>query len=73
MILMGRIVGKLHPEKGAVIQWHTQAGNITNDHKVKVYFTSPALSTMNVMTWKCHMDDSAKGSYNMTLGQYIYT
>ena len=36
---------------------------------VKVDFTLPALSAMNVVTWKFHVDESAKGQYNMILGQ----
>ena len=53
------------------MQWHTQAGNITTNIKVKVYFTLPALSMTNVVTWKCHVDDFAKVRYNMILGQDI--
>ena len=48
-IAMGSIVQKLKPEKGAVMQCHTQAGNITNNFKVHMDFTIPALRTMNVM------------------------
>ena len=47
---MGRLVRKLHPEKDAVMQWHTQAGNITTNLKVKVDFTLPALITTNAVT-----------------------
>ena len=50
------------------MQWHTQTGNITTNNKVKVYFTLPALSAMHVMKWKFHVDESAKGRYNMILG-----
>ena len=25
------------------------------------------------MTWKCHVDDSTKGRYDMILGQYLLT
>ena len=57
---MGRLVGKLHPGTDAVIQWHTQVGNITTDLKVKVDFTLPALSAKNEMTWKCHVGNSGK-------------
>ena len=32
--IMVRLVGKLHPEKYAVIKWHTQAVNITTNIKV---------------------------------------
>ena len=43
------------------MQWHTQAGNITTNIKVKVDFTLPALRATNVVTWRCHIDDSVKG------------
>ena len=53
--------------------WHTQTGNIINSLKVKLDFTLPTLGTTNVITWECHMDDSAKGRYDMILGQDILT
>ena len=68
---MGRLVEKLHPDKYAVMQWHTQDLNITTNLKVKVVFSLPALSTTNVVMWKCHMDDSAQGRYDMILGRDI--
>ena len=43
------------------MQWHTQAGNITTNLKVKVDFTLPELSATNAVTWKCHVDNSTKG------------
>ena len=49
-ILMGRIVEELHPEKDAVVQWHTQAVNIFTNPTIKVDFTLPELSAMNVVT-----------------------
>ena len=61
----------MYPEKVSVIQWHTQNGNITTNHKVKVDFTLTALSATNFGTWKFHVDDSTKGRYNMILGKYI--
>ena len=70
---MGRIVEKLHPEKDTVTQFHTHARNITTNIKVKVYFTLPALSTTNVVIYKCHVDDSPKGRYFMILEKYILT
>ena len=68
-IVMGRLVKKLNLDKNAVIQWHTQAGNITTNLEVKIYFTSPALIATNILTWKCHVDDSTKGRYDMILRQ----
>ena len=53
------------------MQFHTQAGNIPTDLKVEVDFTLPELSTTNVVTWKCHVDYSAKGRYDMILGRYL--
>ena len=64
-ILMVRLVEKIHHEKDAVMQRHIQARNITTNHKVKVFFTLTTPSTMNFVTWKCHVDDSAKSRYNM--------
>ena len=61
MILMGRLVNKLYPEEDDPMQRHTQAGNITTNLKVKVDFTLRALSVTNVVTWKFHGDESAKG------------
>ena len=55
------------------MQWHTQSRNITTNVKVKVDFTLLALSTKFFVTWKCHVDESAKGRYNMLLGKYVLT
>ena len=55
------------------MQWHTQAVNVTTNHKVKVDITLPALSATNVVTWKCHVDDFAKGRYDIILGRHILT
>ena len=55
------------------MQWHTQSGNITTNLKVEVKFTLPELSATNVVTWKCHVDDSDKGRNCMILGIDILT
>ena len=72
-IIMGKLVEKPHPDKYAMMQWHIKVGNITTNLKVKVDFTLPTVSATNVVTWKCHMDDSAKGRYDMILGRYLLT
>ena len=36
---------------------------------VKVYFTLPALSMANVVTWYFHVDDYSKGRYYMIKGR----
>ena len=68
-VLMERIVEKLRPGKDAVMKWHTQAGNITTNIKVQIYFTLPALSLKNVVTWKCCVYEWSKGRYDRILGQ----
>ena len=55
------------------MQWHMQAGNIPTNLKVKVDFILPALSATNFVTCKWHVDDSAKGIYDMILGRDILT
>ena len=70
---MGRLVKNLCPEEDTPIQWNTQAGNITSNLKVKLYFTLPALSATNIVTCKCHVDDSAKVRCDMILGRYLLT
>ena len=55
------------------MQWHTQDWNITTNLKVKIYFTLPALSTTDVLTWNFHVDDSAKGRYDTILGRDLST
>ena len=73
MIVIGRLVEKLYPEKDDVMQWHTQDRNITTDIKVKIDFTLTALSAKTFVTWKCHLDDYSKGRYDIILGQYVLT
>ena len=55
------------------MQWNTQAGNIRTNLKVKIYFNLRTLSATNVLTWRCHVDYSAKGRYDMILGQNLLT
>ena len=56
-----------------MVQWHTQAGSITANLKVKIYFTLPELSATKVVTWNHHVDDSTNGIYDMILGRDIWT
>ena len=70
-IVIRRLVEKLSLEKYDVMQWHMQAGNITTNLKVKVYFTLPTLRPTNVLMWTFHVDDFPKGIYDMILGRNI--
>ena len=52
-------------------QWHTQAGSITTNIKVKIDFALPKISTTKIVSWNRHMDVSAKDRYDMILVRYI--
>ena len=54
------------------MQWHTQAGNININIKVEVEFTLPELIATDVVTWKCHVYESAKGRYDIILGKDLF-
>ena len=47
-----------------------QAGIITTNLKVNIDFTLPELSATKIVTWKHHIDDSAKGRYDYVLHWY---
>ena len=68
-----KLTTKLINKRDNLIQWHTQTGNITANLKIKIYLTLPELSVTNIVTWNCHVDDSARGRYDMILGIYILT
>ena len=71
--LTKRLMEKLNPKRYDVIQWQTQVGSNNTDLKVKIDFTLPKLSAMEIVTWNCHVDDSDKVRYNMILGRYLLT
>ena len=73
VIVMGGVIEKLCPEKDYPMQWNTQAGNITTNLKVKIYFTLPALCATNVVMWNCHVNDYAEVRWDIILGQYLLT
>ena len=72
-IVIIRLIEKLNPKKYAVIQWHTQSGNITTNLKVKIDFTLPELSATKILTWGYHVYDSAKGRYDIIFGRDLLT
>ena len=55
------------------MQCHTQAGNITTNLKVKIYFTLPELSATKIWMCICHEDESSKVRYDMILVRAILT
>ena len=61
------------PKEDSVIKCQIQAGSINTNLKVQTDFTLPKLSTMKIVIWNCHVDESAKGRYDMILGRYLLT
>ena len=66
IVIVGVFI-KYCPKQDVVIQWHTQAENITTSIKVEVDFTLPPLCMANVVTWECPVYESDKGRYDMIL------
>ena len=55
------------------MQWHTQAGIISTDLKVRIDFNLPEYSVKKIMKWECHMDDFSNGRFDMILDRYLLT
>ena len=70
---MRGIIKKLKIIEETVMQWHTQAGNITTNLKVKIDFNLPEFSLKKIVTCDFHVNDFFKSRYDMTLGRYILT
>ena len=56
-----------------MMQWHTQSGKIATNLKGKTDFTLPELSLKEIVMWYFHVDESAKGGYDMILGSDLWT
>ena len=72
MVLTRRLI-KPKTKEDYVMLCHIEAGNITNNMEVKIYFTFPEFRANIIVTWECNVDESAKGTYDMLLGRYILT
>ena len=70
-IVIRRLITKLNLKEDAVIQWCSEARNITTNIKVKIYLTLPKLRAKKTVTWNWHMNDYAKGRYDTILGRDI--
>ena len=70
---MKSIITEIIPIRYDVIKFHTQTGHITTNLRVKIDFTSSKISATEILTWKFHVDDSAKDIYDMISGRYLLT
>ena len=72
-IVMGKLILKLKPKETAKTMWKNQAGKFTTSKKVNVDFCLSEFSTTEIVTWKCHVDESTNGRYDMILGRDLLT
>ena len=72
-IVMKRLITKLIPIEDNVVQWNTQAVNITTNMNDQIDFTLPDFCATKIVTWSCHVDDSAKIRYNIISCRDIIT
>ena len=49
------------------------SGSITSHINYKIDFALTKLSATKIVTWNCHVDDYAKGRYDMILGRDLLT
>ena len=47
--------------------WEIHAGNFMTLKKVNVHFLPPKFSATKIVMWKCHVDESTNGRYDMIL------
>ena len=73
MIVMGKLTSKLKTKEAEKTTQENQAGKFATSKKLNVDFCLPEFSATNIVTWKCHVDKSTNGRYDMILGRYLLT
>ena len=53
--------------------WETQARKFTTSKKMIVDICLPEFSSMKIVTWKCHLENSTNGGYDMILDRDLLT
>ena len=71
MVIIIRLIEKRNNKLDHVMQFHTQASNITTNPRVKIYLTLLELSATKHLTWNCHVNEHTKVIYYMILVRYI--
>ena len=71
--MMGNLMSKLKTKEAEKTTWGTQSGKLTTSKKAKVDFCLPELSATKIVTWKCHVDESTNGRYDIILGRDLLT
>ena len=68
-IVMDKQTSKHNQNKSTTTKWETQDGKFMTSKKLNVDFCLSEFSVKNIVTWKCHVDESDEGRYDMTLGR----
>ena len=64
---MGNMTSKLKTKQSAKTTWGTQVGKFTSLKKLNLDFFLPEFSATKIVIWKCHIDKSTNGRYDMII------
>ena len=53
--------------------WKTQTWKFMNSKKANIYLCLPDFIATKIVMWKCHVDKSTNGRYNIILGRDLLT
>ena len=70
---MVKLKSKLKSKETVETTWETQSGKFTTSKKVNVDFCLPEFSATKIVMWKCHVDKSTNGGYDMILVKDPFT
>ena len=68
-----KLTSKLKAKETANTTWENQYGKFLTSKKVNVDFCLPECNATKIVTWKCHVDKSNNGRYNIILGRGLLT
>ena len=70
---MGDTTSKLKQKEEAKNTWKTQVEEFTTSKKANVDLCLPEFSATEIVTWKCHVDESTNCIYGMIPGRDLIT
>ena len=71
-VILGKHFTKLKRKAAPTTTWTTKAGTVTTTRKAQLKFLSPEFNQSKIISWACHVDDTATASnsqYDMILGR----
>ena len=70
---MCKLMSKLKSKEAEKTTWENQARKFMTSKKLNVNLCLPGFSATKIVTWKCHVDESTNGRYDMILGRDLLT